>query len=195
PPVRDGRAGRPEPDDPTLARATGPNAHRGDGPWRSGGRQRLRRNPLRNRGRRAGAARGGPGGVGGRAGGTAGKPRPAGGTGGARAGPGARALRLAGDRPGGPGILLRIACYVSSKTHGTLAAPAGSEGVMNRRQLPRRRPPAPPPLAVNTTTRRLLSIGHSYVVGGNRQLAHAIQRAAGQRWEVQVVAPAYFHGG
>ncbi len=43
--------------------------------------------------------------------------------------------------------------------------------------------------------RRLLSIGHSYSVGGNRQLAHAMQRAAGARWEVHVAAPSYFHGG
>ena len=45
----------------------------------------------------------------------------------------------------------------------------------------------PPPL-------RLLSIGHSYAVGANRQLAHAIQRAAGGRWEVQIAAPSYFRG-
>ena len=45
------------------------------------------------------------------------------------------------------------------------------------------------------TPRRLLTIGHSYVVGANRQLAHAIQRVAGPRWEVEVAAPAYFHGG
>jgi glycosyltransferase involved in cell wall biosynthesis len=43
--------------------------------------------------------------------------------------------------------------------------------------------------------RRLLSIGHSYVVGANRQLAHAIQRVAGARWQVEIVAPSYFHGG
>jgi glycosyltransferase involved in cell wall biosynthesis len=44
-------------------------------------------------------------------------------------------------------------------------------------------------------TRRLLTIGHSYVVAGNRRLAHAIQRAAGGTWEVHVGAPDYFHGG
>ena len=43
--------------------------------------------------------------------------------------------------------------------------------------------------------RRLLSIGHSYVVAGNRRLAHAVQKAAGRRWEVHVAAPDYFHGG
>ena len=42
--------------------------------------------------------------------------------------------------------------------------------------------------------RRLLSIGHSYTVGANRQLAHAIQRSAGARWEVRIAAPSYFHG-
>lgn len=42
--------------------------------------------------------------------------------------------------------------------------------------------------------RRLLSIGHSYVVGANRRLAHAMQRAGRDRWEVHVAAPSYFHG-
>src|SRR5579885_3602974 len=42
--------------------------------------------------------------------------------------------------------------------------------------------------------RRLLSIGHSYVGAGNRRPAHAVQRAAGRRWEVHVAAPDYFHG-
>ena len=43
--------------------------------------------------------------------------------------------------------------------------------------------------------RKLLSIGHSYAVGVNRRLAHAIQRAAGDTWEVETAAPSYFHGG
>ena len=42
--------------------------------------------------------------------------------------------------------------------------------------------------------RRLLSIGHSYVVAGNRRLAHAIHHAAEGRWEVVAAAPTYFHG-
>jgi glycosyltransferase involved in cell wall biosynthesis len=42
--------------------------------------------------------------------------------------------------------------------------------------------------------RRLLSIGHSYTLGVNRRLAHAIQEAGGGRWEVVVAAPKYFHG-
>src|SRR5262245_18578259 len=47
---------------------------------------------------------------------------------------------------------------------------------------------------LNGTPRRLLSVGHSYVVGANRALAHAIHREGRGRWEVRVVAPAYFHG-
>jgi len=46
-----------------------------------------------------------------------------------------------------------------------------------------------------TRPRRLLSIGHSYVVGANRQLAHSIQQVAGPRWEVEIASPSYFHGG
>jgi len=42
--------------------------------------------------------------------------------------------------------------------------------------------------------RRLLSIGHSYVVAVNRRLAHAMQEAGRGKWEVCVVAPTYFHG-
>jgi glycosyltransferase involved in cell wall biosynthesis len=40
--------------------------------------------------------------------------------------------------------------------------------------------------------RRLISIGHSYVVGVNRRLAHEMARAGG--WEVTVVAPSLFPG-
>ena len=43
--------------------------------------------------------------------------------------------------------------------------------------------------------RRLLSIGHSYVVGVNRRLGHEMQRVGGSAWEVHIGAPAYFHGG
>jgi phosphatidylinositol alpha-1,6-mannosyltransferase len=32
------------------------------------------------------------------------------------------------------------------------------------------------------------------VIGANRALAHAVQQVGGGRWEVQVVAPRYFHG-
>jgi glycosyltransferase involved in cell wall biosynthesis len=45
-----------------------------------------------------------------------------------------------------------------------------------------------------TLPRRILTVGHSYVIGANRALPHAIQRAGGGRWEVHVVAPVYFHG-
>ena len=45
-----------------------------------------------------------------------------------------------------------------------------------------------------TQTRRVLSIGHSYAVGANRALAHAISREGGDRWDVRVVSPRYFHG-
>lgn len=47
---------------------------------------------------------------------------------------------------------------------------------------------------MSRSPRRLLSIGHSYVIGANRALAHSVQQAGGGRWEVQVVAPRYFHG-
>jgi len=46
-----------------------------------------------------------------------------------------------------------------------------------------------------TRPRRLLSIGHSYVVGVNRRLGHELRRAGGDRWDVRLVAPSYFHGG
>jgi glycosyltransferase involved in cell wall biosynthesis len=45
-----------------------------------------------------------------------------------------------------------------------------------------------------TTPRRLLTVGHSYALGVNRRLAHAIQAAGRGRWEVTVAAPRYFHG-
>src|SRR5512145_665947 len=38
-------------------------------------------------------------------------------------------------------------------------------------------------------TRRLLTVGHSYVVTQNRRLAHEIARASGGRWDVTVGAP------
>jgi glycosyltransferase involved in cell wall biosynthesis len=38
-------------------------------------------------------------------------------------------------------------------------------------------------------TRRLLTVGHSYVVSQNRRLAHEIARASEGRWEVTVGAP------
>jgi glycosyltransferase involved in cell wall biosynthesis len=38
-------------------------------------------------------------------------------------------------------------------------------------------------------TRRLLTVGHSYVVSQNRRLAHEIARASGGDWEVTVGAP------
>lgn len=43
--------------------------------------------------------------------------------------------------------------------------------------------------------RRLLTIGHSYVVSMNRRLAHEMSRAGGEKWEVAAAAPEYFHGG
>ncbi|HXW03866.1 MAG TPA: glycosyltransferase family 4 protein [Vicinamibacterales bacterium] len=38
-------------------------------------------------------------------------------------------------------------------------------------------------------TRRLLTVGHSYVVAQNRRLAHEMALAAGGRWEITVGAP------
>ena len=40
--------------------------------------------------------------------------------------------------------------------------------------------------------RRLLSIGHSYVVELNRRLVHELARLDGDRWEVAAVAPKHF---
>ena len=42
--------------------------------------------------------------------------------------------------------------------------------------------------------RRLLTVGHSYVVTLNRRLADAMARAAPGRWEVTAVAPRFMHG-
>ncbi len=41
---------------------------------------------------------------------------------------------------------------------------------------------------------RLLTLGHSYVVGTNRRLAHALAREGGEAWEVVVAAPTSFPG-
>jgi glycosyltransferase involved in cell wall biosynthesis len=43
--------------------------------------------------------------------------------------------------------------------------------------------------------RRLLTLGHSYVVSLNRRLAREMTRAGGDEWEVTCAAPKYFHGG
>jgi glycosyltransferase involved in cell wall biosynthesis len=43
--------------------------------------------------------------------------------------------------------------------------------------------------------RKLLSLGHSYVVTLNRRLAHEMSRAGNGDWEVTAAAPTYFHGG
>lgn len=43
-------------------------------------------------------------------------------------------------------------------------------------------------------TRRLLTIGHSYVVGLNRRLAHEMAIAGGDRWKVTAVAPERYRG-
>jgi glycosyltransferase involved in cell wall biosynthesis len=42
--------------------------------------------------------------------------------------------------------------------------------------------------------RKLLSVGHSYVVSTNRRLAHEMARLGGGAWEVTAAAPRYFHG-
>ncbi len=42
--------------------------------------------------------------------------------------------------------------------------------------------------------RRLLTIGHSYVVASNRRLAHEMALQGGGRWQVTAVAPARFRG-
>lgn len=45
-----------------------------------------------------------------------------------------------------------------------------------------------------TVRRRLLSVGHSYVVALNRRLADEMSRAGTGRWEVTTVAPRFMHG-
>jgi len=42
--------------------------------------------------------------------------------------------------------------------------------------------------------KRLLTIGHSYVVAANRELAHQMALQGRGTWEVTAVAPAHFHG-
>src|SRR4051812_18223194 len=42
--------------------------------------------------------------------------------------------------------------------------------------------------------RRLLSIGHSYVVSLNRRLAAEMSQVSGGSWEVTTVAPKMMHG-
>ncbi len=42
--------------------------------------------------------------------------------------------------------------------------------------------------------RKLLTLGHSYVVSLNRRLAHEMALAGQGRWDVTCVAPRYFHG-
>src|SRR5690349_16528610 len=42
--------------------------------------------------------------------------------------------------------------------------------------------------------RRLLTIGHSYVVTENRRLAHEIGVQGRGRWDVVAIAPTRFHG-
>ena len=42
--------------------------------------------------------------------------------------------------------------------------------------------------------RRLLTLGHSYVVGTNRRLAHALAVAGAGAWEVTAAAPERYPG-
>jgi phosphatidyl-myo-inositol dimannoside synthase len=49
-------------------------------------------------------------------------------------------------------------------------------------------------MAAPERTRRLLTIGHSYVVASNRRLAHEMALQGTGRWQVTVVAPARFRG-
>jgi glycosyltransferase involved in cell wall biosynthesis len=45
-----------------------------------------------------------------------------------------------------------------------------------------------------TRVRRLLTVGHSYVVALNRRLPHELARAGAGRWEVTVATPTFVHG-
>ena len=44
-----------------------------------------------------------------------------------------------------------------------------------------------------TQRRRLLTVGHSYVIGLNRRLAHEMARVGARDWEVTCVAPKTYH--
>ena len=43
--------------------------------------------------------------------------------------------------------------------------------------------------------RKLLTVGHSYVVSLNRRLAHEMAIAGRGKWDVTCVVPRHFHGG
>jgi glycosyltransferase involved in cell wall biosynthesis len=45
-----------------------------------------------------------------------------------------------------------------------------------------------------TRPRRLLTVGHSYVVAQNRRLGHELARVGGDRWETAVAAPTFVYG-
>ncbi len=47
---------------------------------------------------------------------------------------------------------------------------------------------------MNVPMKRLLSIGHSYVVGANRRLADEMARQGAGRWQVTAAAPAHYPG-
>ena len=45
-----------------------------------------------------------------------------------------------------------------------------------------------------TSPRRMLTVGHSYVVSLNRRLAHELSQAGRGRWDVTVAAPSFMYG-
>src|SRR5580765_5336616 len=51
-----------------------------------------------------------------------------------------------------------------------------------------------PVRASGVHVKRLLTIGHSYVVAMNRRLAHEMARQGGSRWSVTAAAPATYRG-
>ena len=62
---------------------------------------------------------------------------------------------------------------------------------VNRRQHQALRTALP---GTETPLKRLLTIGHSYVVAQNRRLAHEMARQGSGEWEVTAAAPARLHG-
>ena len=99
---------------------------------------------------------------------------------------GVAAARAGRRSPGRPSRKRRP---VSRRTIGDLAD-AATDGDGVRGACGRRGWTSP----VAERTRRLLTIGHSYVVASNRRLAHEMALQGSGRWQVTAVAPARFRG-
>src|SRR3954468_194364 len=84
------------------------------------------------------------------------------------------------------------ALTVAPKLPDICRAPLASAAIQgNSRQLAEGDAVAYGPRPVSAR-RRLLTVGHSYVIGVNRRLAHELGRVGGAAWEVTCVAPAKY---